>query len=261
MKKISLAIVALVACIVASAQTDSLLKWQTEAKKTGDGSYELVARATIPAGWHVYGNNPTQEGLDAVKFIPAYENAKLSGEIVFDKTPASITDPIFENKKLYVFTGTIEIRQQVKITGFIPATLKGSITANLGKGKDQFSPSEFPFEVTLEGGAAASNTNAQIKLASVDINKPLQDCGKKNNVAGNGLWSIFLLGFLGGLIALLTPCVFPMIPVTVSFFTKRAANRKQAIKNGALYGFFIFLIYLLASVPFHVLGNVRPEIF
>jgi thiol:disulfide interchange protein len=70
-----------------------------------------------------------------------------------------------------------------------------------------------------------------------------------------------LLGFLGGLIALLTPCVFPMIPVTVSFFTKRAKSRKQAIRNGALYGFFIFLIYVLASVPFHVLGNVQPEIF
>lgn len=261
MKKFSLSVIALIAFIVASAQTDSLLKWQTQAKKTGEGSYELVAKTTIPAGWHVYGNNPSQEGLDAVKFIPAYENAKLSGEIAFDKSAASITDPIFENKKLNVFTGTIEIRQQVKITGFIPATLKGSITANLGKGKDQFSPSEFTFEVTLEGGAAVSNTTAQIKLASVDINKPLQDCGKKNNVASNGLWSIFLLGFLGGLIALLTPCVFPMIPVTVSFFTKRAANRKQAIKNGALYGFFIFLIYLLASVPFHVLGNVRPEIF
>ena len=54
----------------------------------------------------------------------------------------------------------------------------------------------------------------------------------------------FLLGFLGGLIALLTPCVFPMIPVTVSFFTKRSGNRPQAIRNGVLYGFFIFLTLL-----------------
>ncbi|MFX8685020.1 cytochrome c biogenesis protein CcdA, partial [Acinetobacter baumannii] len=73
--------------------------------------------------------------------------------------------------------------------------------------------------------------------------------------------TIFFLGFLGGFIALFTPCVFPMIPVTVSFFTKRSANRKQAIKNGSLYALFIFLIYLLASIPFHILGNVQPEIF
>jgi len=63
------------------------------------------------------------------------------------------------------------------------------------------------------------------------------------------------------LIALLTPCVFPMIPVTVSFFTNRAADRKGAIKNGTLYGFFIFIIYVLASAPFHIIGNVQPEIF
>lgn len=66
---------------------------------------------------------------------------------------------------------------------------------------------------------------------------------------------------MGGLIALLTPCVFPMIPVTVSFFTKKANTKRQAIRNGILYGFFIFLIYVFASIPFHVLGNVQPEIF
>jgi thiol:disulfide interchange protein len=100
-----------------------------------------------------------------------------------------------------------------------------------------------------------------IKLSSIDIKKPVENCGKKDDVTSNSVWGIFLFGFLGGLIALLTPCVFPMIPVTVSFFTKKAGNRKQAIRNGMLYGFFIFVIYILASVPFHVLGNVQPEIF
>ncbi len=261
MKKIFLLWVVLCSVVIVSAQTDSLLKWTTQSKKIGNGLYELVSKTTIPAGWHVYGSNPTQEGLDPVKFVPAYENAQLLNAIAFDKTAEIFADPIFENKKLNVFTGTIEVKQQLKIIGFIPATLKGNITASLGKGTDQFTASEQPFEVSLEGGAVAAAETAQIKLASIDINKPLQDCGKKNDVASNGIWSIFLLGFLGGLIALLTPCVFPMIPVTVSFFTKRASNRKQAIRNGALYGFFIFLIYLLASVPFHVLGNVQPEIF
>jgi thiol:disulfide interchange protein len=261
MKKTILLFTVLLSVLFVSAQTDSLVKWQTHARKISNGLYELISTTTIPSGWHMYGNNPSQEGLESVKFIPAYEKALLQNALVVDKPAQLITDPIFENKKLNVFTGNIEIRQQVKIDGFIPAILKGTINANLGKGKDEFIPSEQAFEVSLEGGAALSNATAQIKLPSIDIDKPLQDCGKKNNVASNGLWSIFLLGFLGGLIALLTPCVFPMIPVTVSFFTKRAANRKQAIRNGALYGFFIFLIYLLASVPFHVLGNVRPEIF
>ncbi len=240
-----------------SAQTDSLLHWQTSAKKIGDKLYELRAASTIPAGWYVYGNNPKTEGLEPVKFVPAYENAKTQGPVQYSEKAGTVNDAAFG--KVEAFQNHITISQQVSINGFVPATLKGNINAFLGKA-GEFIASEQPFEVALEGGQVVAGAS-QIKLASVDIDKPLADCGKKNNVASGGLWSIFLLGFLGGLIALLTPCVFPMIPVTVSFFTKRAPNRKGAIRNGALYGFFIFLIYLLASVPFHVLGNVQPEIF
>lgn len=258
MKKLSILSVALLACIFLNAQTDSLLHWQTQAKKISKGLYELTARTTIPSGWYVYGSNPSVEGLEPIKFVPSYENAKMSGAIIFGGTSESINDAVF--KKVNVYASAIEIRQQVKIDGFVPAALKGTITAYLGK-TGEFIASEQPFEVSLEGGLAASEEFAKIKLSSIDLDHPLQDCGKKTDLVSNGLLSIFFLGFLGGLIALLTPCVFPMIPVTVSFFTKRAESRKQAISNGVLYGFFIFLIYVLASVPFHILGNVRPEIF
>ena len=86
-------------------------------------------------------------------------------------------------------------------------------------------------------------------------------CGETQAGADATAWSVFLLGFLGGLIALITPCVFPMIPVTVSFFTKRSKTKKEGIQNGILYGLSILLIYVLASVPFHIIGNVQPEIF
>jgi thiol:disulfide interchange protein len=259
MKKIFILPCFLLLVLFVSAQTDSLLNWQTQAKKIAPGLYELYSKSTIPKGWYVYGNNPTVEGLEPVKFVPAYENAQMLNVISHIGQSHFVYDAIF-SKKVDVFSGTIEIRQQLKIDGFVPATLKGTINAYLAR-SGEFITKELPFEVTLEGGAVASNGDAQIKLASIDIDKPLEPCGKKNDVAANSIWSIFLLGFLGGLIALLTPCVFPMIPVTVSFFTKRASNRKQAIRNGAMYGFFIFLIYILASVPFHVLGNVQPEIF
>jgi len=257
MKKLSLLCFLLLPVLFVAAQTDSLLKWQTQVKKIGTGLYELYSKSVIPAGWYVYAPNPAAE-LEGLKFTPGYENAQLQGAVQYISPAHFVNDPTFH--KVNVYTGTIEIRQQMRINGFVPATLKGTINAFLGKA-GEFITSEQPFEVTLEGGAAATAASTQIKLPSIDINKPLQDCGKKNDVASNSIWSIFLLGFLGGLIALLTPCVFPMIPVTVSFFTKRAKSRKQAIRNGALYGFFIFLIYLLASVPFHVLGNVQPEIF
>ena len=260
MKKILFSFLAVLSCLLVSAQTDSLLKWQVQSKKIGNGLYELTAKTTVPAGWHLYGTNPTVEGLESPKFTPNYEKAIPQATITYSKTAEIITDDLFEKKKVNVFTGEIEIKQQLKIDGFIPGTLKGNLTANLGKAAE-FAPQDQLFEVSLEGGAAVSEDSKKIKLTTVDLANPSKDCGKKNDIVSSGWLSIFFLGFLGGLIALLTPCVFPMIPVTVSFFTKKAGNRKQAIKNGALYGFFIFLIYLLASVPFHILGNVQPEIF
>lgn len=258
MKKGLLLFIGLVTLGMLAAQTDSLLHWQTQSKKIANGVYELVATTSIPSGWHVYGNNPQAEGLEQVKFVLDYENALLQNTITYASTSKQMNDAVFG--KVLVYTGAIEIKQQIKINGFIPAKLKGTINAFLGKA-GEFIGSEQAFEVSLDGGSETAAGSAQIKLASIDIDKPMAECGKKNDVADSGIWSIFLLGFLGGLIALLTPCVFPMIPVTVSFFTKRAATRKQAIKNGVLYGLFIFMIYLLASVPFHVLGNVQPEIF
>jgi thiol:disulfide interchange protein len=258
MKKIGLLSIALLSVLFLSAQTDSLLRWQTQAKKLGEGVYELSSRTTIPAGWYVFGSNPSIEGLENVKFVPVYEKALMEGAITFDKSSQVIKDENFGNANVY--TGVIEIRQQVKIDGFVPAVLKGSIAAFVGKA-GEFISSEQPFEVSLEGGQAASAEFQRIKLTTIDLDHPKANCGEKNDLNDTGLLSVFFIGFLGGLIALLTPCVFPMIPVTVSFFTKRSSNRKQAVRNGMLYGFFIFLIYVLASVPFHILGNVQPEIF
>ena len=74
------------------------------------------------------------------------------------------------------------------------------------------------------------------------------------------LLNLFLLGFLGGLVALLTPCVFPMIPLTVSFFLKQGSSLREGIFNALLYGGFIVLIYVLLSLPFHFLDSLNPEI-
>ena len=82
---------------------------------------------------------------------------------------------------------------------------------------------------------------------------------KVEEVKEKSNFTIFLLGFLGGFIALLTPCVFPMIPLTVSFFSKSAGNTQKGMANSILYGFFIFLIYFLLSLPFHVLDSLDPE--
>src|SRR6476646_8750619 len=255
-----LSVIFLLAAFVSFSQADSTFSWNVSAKKISDSIYELKATSTVPPGWHLYGANANVDGLGAetIQFNYDYENARNLQPASVSGKQEQIMDSIF-NKKVNIYKGDISITQQVNIYGVVPSQLKGTITAYLGR-KDEFQTPEFAFDVKLEGGVAASSTATQLKLITIDINHPVNDCGVAKSDESN-LLSVFLLGFLGGFIALLTPCVFPMIPVTVSFFTKRSGNRANAIRNATLYGFFIFLIYTLASVPFHIIGNVQPEIF
>ena len=108
-----------------------------------------------------------------------------------------------------------------------------------------------------------NTSQIRINIPTIDILHPKNDCGiiqnASNETKSKSLLHLFVIGFLGGLIALLTPCVFPMIPLTVSFFTKKASSKKVGIKNAFLYGFFIFFIYVLLSLPFHFLDSINPE--
>lgn len=257
MKKTMQLLIFLLSSVLCFAQPDSLLKWDIQSKKVSANVYEFTATASVPQGWHLYGVNPSVDGLDAPKFAFDYTNAKAPGAVKFNKQPETITDPVFDNKKVSVFTGAVEIKQLVNIDSIVPANLKTTVSCNIGR-TGEFVPVEQTVVLALEGGTDVTADAKRIKIASIDINKPLSNYGAANKVKGS-LLAIFFIGFLGGFIALLTPCVFPMIPVTVSFFTKRAANRKQGISNGLLYGFFIFLIYALVSVPFHIL-NLNAEV-
>jgi len=239
------------------AQNESFLKWNVVYDKIGNQLYQITATTEIPQGWHVYGDNPKIEGLSNIKIITDFENDSLINQLSFNKPALNLKDALFDNQIVNIYTGSLQLKQQVKISGTVPNSISGTIEAFLAKDND-FKQDAYLFQVKLDGGVVASDN--QIKIASIDVNHPLNDCGDKST-KNNSLLITFFLGFLGGLLALLTPCVFPMIPVTVSFFTKRSNNKKKAIKNGLLYGFFIFIIYMAASLPFHILGNVQPEIF
>ncbi len=111
---------------------------------------------------------------------------------------------------------------------------------------------------TVEVDDRSKALSASLKLDFK--NKELLTQGQEDIGASTSLWVIFALGFLGGLIALLTPCVFPMIPLTVSFFTKHSQKKSKGIANALLYGFFIVLIYFLLSLPFHLFDSVDSQI-
>lgn len=223
---------------------DSIVNWKTSINKINDSVFEVNAIASIAKGWQLYGNNPGIDDLETVKINFEYENAKAKTAPVFSKVATVYNDPIF-TQKANVYTDSISIKQTIIISGKIPSQLKAVITASVSK-NDEFLQPEQEVILTL----SASN-NKSLRIATIQAKE----------LERSSLFVLFLLGFAGGLIALITPCVFPMIPVTVSFFTKRSPNRKQAIRNGILYGLFIFLIYAAASLPFHLLNNVQPEVF
>jgi len=123
--------------------------------------------------------------------------------------------------------------------------------------EQKFEPEEQKLIISLNGTIAPASSN-RILISMIDLNNPVSSCGGTKTMGS--LWQLFFWGILGGLLSIFTPCVFPMIPLTVSFFTNKSGNRKRGIANASLYGFFIFLIYVLLSVPFYFLQSSSPEI-
>lgn len=236
------------------AQADSIVVAKVVALEKNDSSYILKANLDIEDGWHVYDNNT--DGIIAPTINASIETALFKGQVLFSTKSLEQKDVLFGKAK--VFVNKLSFEQEITVSGFQPDSLKGNIVINVGKG-DQFYALEIPYSAALSNGSKAQAF--QMVLPTTATTAKEGACGDVQATTDASAWSVFFLGFLGGLIALITPCVFPMIPVTVSFFTKRSKTKKEGIKNGILYGLSIFFIYVLASVPFHIIGNVQPEIF
>lgn len=255
MKKYFLLILLVALSTSVFAQTP--IQWNVTSTKTGEGVYTLQFSASISKDWKLYGPGQDIEGLasSALQF--------QDSSILIEKGFTSSS--LLQKEQVALFSKTFDLASKaatwtatIKIPGQVPAKLLGKLLFTYAKG-EEFYPSEpFAFEVPLEGGVVVQN---RIKLSTIDLNAPIAACNVEQKAPEKtSLWNIFLLGFLGGLVALLTPCVFPMVPLTVSFFTKKAGE-SNGTRNAIIYGFFIFLIYISFSIPFHVLGSVNPTIY
>ena len=245
-----------------SAQDSATVQWKASGKKIAEGQYEIQLKGTIKTGWHVYAKPIQSAGLEGLKISFSDSAIQKEGNLQVSGIFKTITDKIFDNAQVEVAEKNIEINQKINLAGTVPAKLKAILIYNAAN-SGLFVPEENKIEIEMEGGADMSASN-RILIPSIDLKNPVNDCGgtgiSAEEADSNGLITIFLLGFLGGLVALLTPCVFPMIPLTVSFFTNKAVNKKKGIFNATLYGFFIFLIYVLLSVPFYFIDSASPEI-
>lgn len=248
----------LTAHLLHAQDSPAAYNWSVTSKKTGDGKYELKFATQAVPGWQLYA--PSQVGEFATTELQ-FENTAVIHENSFQQSPGfkEIESSLFGKAVVYDNEASWSTTISFSNVDSVPAKLQGTLLYTYGKEPDFFFPSTaFEFTITLEGGMESA---ARIKIASIDNANPLTGCGDES-AQNKSVFSIFLLGFLGGFIALLTPCVFPMIPVTVTFFTKRSQTRQKGIGNAVLYGFFIFLIYCLITLPFHIASKtISPEIF
>ncbi|MFV0237731.1 MAG: protein-disulfide reductase DsbD family protein [Flavobacteriales bacterium] len=265
-KKIGLVISLLMTSVFVSAQIIDPVKVVESIQKIGDKEYEIALKAVIEDDkWHVYSMDEQEAGLPTeVNFLNQEGNYELIDTIQIDGEKIEEYSDVFEAKLSY-YSHEVIFRQKIKI---INPNLKEVQVGFFYQVCDDFkclAPEDKRFKLNLDGSKESGTTpivasGETLKLDSIDVDNPVKDCGEQRE-EDNSLLGTFLKGFLGGFIALLMPCIFPLIPLTVSFFTKGSEDKKKGLFKAGMYGFFIITIFLLFSVPFHILGGVDPELF
>lgn len=234
----------------------SAFSWQVTSQKIADKKYEITFKTPGVAGTQLYA--PSQDFGGSPSAELTFVDSSITTESLIATSGTKKIKSIIFEKELQVSDAGTEWKAVIKFADRVPAQLLGKLSVNYNKGEEFLQDIPLSFSAVLEGGEASGS---KIKIASIDIKSPVSNCGD-DGTANKSLISIFLLGLLGGLIALLTPCVFPLIPVTVTFFTKKSTTKKQAISNAVFYGLSIFFIYVAITIPFHVASQaISPEIF
>ena len=238
------------------AQDSAAYKWEVTSKRIDSGTYILTFHTPGNAEWQLFDPNENILGVAASELEFSDSSISFLPPFSVSDSGRKITSSLFDNLSFRVYERSVSFMATIHIRGNPPAELLGTFRYTYGKGESFYPLNPFVFEVSLEGG---TSTQARILIPTFDLNNPVSNAGDESAV-DKGLFSIFILGLIGGFIALLTPCVFPLIPLTVSFFTKQTGSRRKGIVNAVLYGVFIFCIYILLSIPFHFIDQSNPEI-
>ena len=247
-----------------------IVNWSFAASGKLANEYRITAKAVISPGWKLFSTTMKEDEPNSRITVDSSSSAVIKNVRESNNLQRS-KEPLFDNAEIRYFTNDASF--DITFSAPTPGEdIRGVLTYMAIKGQEVAGPEEVPFRFAVDasgnlvaraaGLQESSTASETLKRKAIDLKNPAEACGGTGleDSQSGGLLSLFVLGFLGGLIALFTPCVFPMIPLTVSFFTKKSENRKKGIMNALLYGFFIFLIYVILSVPFHFLDSVNPEI-
>src|SRR5690554_5216663 len=237
------------------SQVQDPVKWNSTIEKISDTEYQIKLDAVIEGEWHMYSQFTPDGGPLPMEFI--YENAEGNyepqGNAVESQYEVQYND-IFEVDE-YFFAKEAQFTHKIVITNPEVETIQLEVfyqaCIDMCINQNKF----FVFDLeTLTSREvlnfeefATNNSNSDLDDAEVETNAVTKVSNMDN-------WTIFITSFLGGFVALLTPCVFPMIPMTVSFFTKQSKSRAKGVKNAIIYGISIIVIYV-------ILGLIVTQIF
>ncbi|HOH74583.1 MAG TPA: cytochrome c biogenesis protein CcdA, partial [Paludibacteraceae bacterium] len=220
------------------------VKWTFEISDIDDSSKEIVATASIDEHWKMYGTNLPEGGpISTVFIIEAITGASIEGDFLSSSQPKLYYDAMFQ-MELSSYEKKAVFTQRLKIIDKANFSVRGYVRYMACDATSCLPPTEASFTFGSEPSQTITMQHAIDTPFWEPVIDDLQLVGNGAVVQQQSYWIIFVFGFLGGLLALLTPCVWPMIPMTVSFFLKSSKNKNKAIKNALIYGFSIIIIYL-----------------
>lgn len=268
----------------AFAQIFDPVKWKSAIKMTDATNGVVTFTATVDAGWHVYGTQLPAGGPEPTSVHWNNQGVKLVGGLTPSKAAHKQHDETFD-MDLSWWTGSVTLSQKFAVTAK-EYKIEGSIRYMACDDENCTPPKSesFSFKGTAAQAPVAEAVQAPTATATpadtaATLAQPVATVGAADSavaspthdqlwapvtaiegdnadvedIADRSLWYIFWACFLGGLLALLTPCVWPMIPMTVSFFLKKSGSRAKAITNATTYGLSIIIIFLLLGICFTVL--------
>ena len=251
-----------------SINSQEPVSFTTSVNSISENKYELITTSNIEKDWRLYSQYLIDGGAIPTEFTFINESSdsfNLIGKMVESESITKF-DPIFQLDQSY-FINSNTFKQVIEINNLdISKVYANIIFQACDDSLCIFRESELVFNLD---GSSESIKNEDLTTLITDGSNPLvfdlkntkllETYSSDQSISGNNYLDLLILGFLGGLLALLTPCVFPMIPLTVSFFTNKDSKSNSSL-NAVIYGLFIVLIYLCLSIPFHFVESLDPEI-
>jgi thiol:disulfide interchange protein len=221
------------------AQILEPVKWEFDHEKVNENEYNLLINATIDDNWYLYGLEIPDDGpIPTSFFIEESEFFELIGSTEETTTPEIKFDPFFE-MDLPLFSNNAGFLQKIRILTDQEFTITGFVEYMSCDDERCLPPQEMEFEYIINAGAGVAVTETPSETAAV----PEAQFTPEDTDDTRSLWIFFFIAFAGGLAGLLTPCVFPMIPMTVSFFMQKKSGRMSSIINIIVFAVSIIAVY------------------